>query len=75
TSTCRSFATISSGLCLFWGILASSNWPVSHTSGRTTFQGADHCAPLGNRYFNQAEIGQGYSKNVQSFLSITRNHP
>ncbi|WP_139291561.1 M20/M25/M40 family metallo-hydrolase, partial [Paracoccus sp. SM22M-07] len=33
--------TISSGLCFFWGIPASSKWLKSHTSGRTTFQGAD----------------------------------
>jgi hypothetical protein len=34
-------ATISSGLCFFWGIPASSKWLKSHTSRRTTFQGAD----------------------------------
>ena len=34
--------TISSALCLFLAISQSSNWPKSHTSGRITFQGADH---------------------------------
>jgi hypothetical protein len=33
-------ATISSGLCFFWGIPSSSKWLKNHTSGRTTFQGA-----------------------------------
>ena len=38
----RSFATISSALCLFLGIIMSSIRLKSHTSGRTTSQGADH---------------------------------
>ena len=43
TSTCRSLVTISSGLCCFLDIDPSSSWPkASHTSGRTTSQGADH---------------------------------
>src|ERR687893_1280147 len=42
TSTCRSFATISSAVCLFWLILSSSIRLESHTSGRTISQGADH---------------------------------
>jgi hypothetical protein len=32
-------ATISSGLCFFWGIPSSSKWLENHTSGRTPFQG------------------------------------
>ncbi len=42
TSTCRSLATISSALCFFLGIPRSSIRLKSHTSGRTTFQGAGH---------------------------------
>lgn len=38
----ESLAMISSGLCFCWGIPASSKWLESHTSGRTTFQEADH---------------------------------
>ena len=40
TSTCRSFATISSGLCFFLGIavLPNAKW---HTSARTTSRGED----------------------------------
>src|SRR5208283_2307815 len=41
TSTCRSFATISSGVYLFFGIAVLLH-VKRHTSGRTTFQGEDH---------------------------------
>ncbi len=44
TSTCRSFATISSGLCRFLDIDPSSSWPKAIPQGGTS-QGADH--PLG----------------------------
>jgi hypothetical protein len=40
TSTCRSFVTISSGLCLFLGIAVHLH-VQRHTSGRTTFAGVD----------------------------------
>jgi len=40
TSTCRSLATICSGLCFFRGISSSSKWLENHTSTRTTFHGA-----------------------------------
>ncbi|WP_370162814.1 hypothetical protein, partial [Limimaricola soesokkakensis] len=39
TSTCRSFTTISSGLCFFWGIPASSNWLESLLQGGPLFRG------------------------------------
>lgn len=39
TSTCRSFVTISSQLCLFLGISSVLHRLESHTSGRTTTQG------------------------------------
>ena len=49
TSTCRSFATISSGLCLFLGIRSVLPGSMSHTSGRTTSVGADqNSAPMAN---------------------------
>src|SRR5881392_361187 len=38
TSTCRNFATISSGLCLFLAICSPPRWQ-SHTSSRTTSLG------------------------------------
>jgi hypothetical protein len=38
---CRSFATTSCS-CFFWGIPSTSKWRKRHTSGRTTFQEADH---------------------------------
>src|SRR5450756_2497105 len=41
TSACRSFATISSGLCFFFGISVLLH-VKRHSSGRTTFQGEDH---------------------------------
>ncbi len=44
TSTCRNLATISSALWRFLGILKSSSMAQSHTSGRTTSQGADRQA-------------------------------
>ncbi|MGP0083542.1 MAG: hypothetical protein ACLP0B_07930, partial [Steroidobacteraceae bacterium] len=40
TSTCRSFATISSGVYLFFGIAVLLH-VKRHSSGRTTFQGED----------------------------------
>src|ERR1039458_3624384 len=40
TSACRSFATISSGLCFFFGISVLLH-VKRHSSGRTTFQGED----------------------------------
>src|SRR5436189_1098564 len=40
TSTCRNFATISSGLCCFLGILVLLD-AKRHTSGRTTSKGED----------------------------------
>src|SRR6478752_5290064 len=40
TSTCRSFATISSGLCFFCGIAGILQRLKKPTSGRATFQGA-----------------------------------
>src|ERR1039458_329155 len=45
TSTCRSFVTISSGLCLFLGISVLLD-AKRHTSGRTTSSRADHKAVL-----------------------------
>jgi len=39
TSTCRSFATISSGLCFFWGIPSSSIWLESLLQGGPLFRG------------------------------------
>src|SRR5436190_5786715 len=41
TSTCRNFATISSGLWCFLGILVLLD-AKRHTSGRTTSKGEDH---------------------------------
>src|SRR5208282_627884 len=41
TSTCRSFATISSGVYLFFGIAVLLH-VKRHSSARTTFQGEDH---------------------------------
>jgi hypothetical protein len=41
TSTCRSFVTISSGLCLFLGISVLLD-ARRHTSNRTTSSRADH---------------------------------
>jgi hypothetical protein len=41
TSACRSFATISSGLCFFFGISVLLH-VKRHSSGRTTFQAEDH---------------------------------
>jgi len=41
TSAYRSLETISSGLCLFFGI-AVLLLVKRHSSGRTTFQGEDH---------------------------------
>src|SRR5450759_4033938 len=43
TSTCRSFVTISSGLCLFLGISVLLD-AKRHTSGRTTSSRADYYA-------------------------------
>src|SRR5450830_262233 len=45
TSTCRSFVTISSGLCLFLGIAVLLH-VQRHTSGRTTFAGVDQVPEL-----------------------------
>src|SRR5450830_318283 len=41
TSTCRSFVTISSGLCLFLGITILLG-AKRHISSRSTFVGVDH---------------------------------
>src|SRR3954447_10610254 len=45
TSTCRNFATISSGVYRFFGIAVLLH-VQRHSSGRTTFQGEDHIADL-----------------------------
>src|SRR5664279_2442224 len=47
TSTCRSFVTISSGLCLFLGISVLLD-AKRHTSSRTTSTRADQCLCLGH---------------------------
>jgi predicted phosphohydrolase len=39
-------------LCFFWGIPASSKWLKSHTSRRTTFQGADHVLILADLHLD-----------------------
>src|SRR5271169_1988023 len=44
TSTCRNFATISSGVYLFLGISVLLH-VKRHSSRRTTFQGEDHDVP------------------------------
>src|SRR5215213_9263281 len=49
TSTCRSFATISSAVCLFLLILSSSIRLESHTSGRTISQGADQSVKIADQ--------------------------
>src|SRR3954453_23812592 len=54
TSTCRNFATISSGLCCFLGILVLLD-AKRHTSGRTTSRGEDQSGGPANGGFENHE--------------------
>jgi hypothetical protein len=55
--------TISSALCLFLGIPQSSIRPYSHTSGRITFQGADHW------YFNTIHESNAGTATLQAGIT------
>ncbi|MGO9684682.1 MAG: hypothetical protein ACLPTZ_19255, partial [Beijerinckiaceae bacterium] len=55
TSTCRSFATISSGVYLFFGIAVLLH-VKRHTSGRTTFLGEDHVGLMQGAYWLRTAI-------------------
>lgn len=46
TSTCRSFATISSGACLFLGIQQSSKWPKAIHQGGPLLRGQTNPNPF-----------------------------
>src|SRR5256885_12004520 len=73
TSTCRNFATISSGLCCFLGILVLLD-AKRHTSGRTTSKGEDHYGgdllqtplPGGDHFYNRIE-GPRYDFTARQF--------
>ena len=57
TSTCRSFVTISSALCLFFGILGVLHRLRSQTLGRIPFQGADQIGDAKYRVYDGAGTG------------------
>src|SRR5216110_3134212 len=70
TSTCRNFATISSGLCCFLGILVLLD-AKRHTSGRTTSKGEDQIeARTENVAALSCEIAQDTLALVVSWFAL-----
>src|SRR5450830_293159 len=67
TSACRSFATISSGLCFFFGISVLLH-VQRHSSGRTTSKGEDHDSGVSAATFS---LGAGLFLIAVAMLSST----
>src|SRR6478609_9186350 len=67
TSTCRNFATISSGVYRFFGIAVLLH-VKRHSSGRTTSKGEDHRPP--DRFVETTQAAcEGRTRTAQTLIS------